>query len=74
MCPSVRHHCFNLKNNPELLKRVEKFIKRTTKPDKRTPITKYFHEYNFVEIYLNHLRLKDQVPKEVSKMSKYIIL
>ena len=74
ICParSKKHSCLNLKFDPELRKRVEAYVKRTTLPNKRVPIVKHMHEYNFVEIYLNHLNLKKDIPEQVSYCTIFV--
>ncbi|XP_065205967.1 leucine-rich repeat-containing protein 58-like [Planococcus citri] len=75
ICPSFRHNnCLHLRKNRELLEKVEGYIKRTTRPDKRTPILSYIHEYNFVEIYLDNLQLKNPLPKKIFSCKNLRIL
>ena len=51
--------------DPDVMKNIENYIRRTIIPNKSHPILNFLNEYNFVEIYLDDLKLNDKVPEEV---------
>lgn len=68
MCHRHKSECNCLtEGNHEIIKKIKNYIECTFIPNKSHRILNFINEYNFIEIYLDNLRLCDNLPKKVSR-------